>query len=56
MDFQPPETADLANVQALNAAFLDALGPIAIVMIHGAPFTPDLQAPDHKSEWTLPMG
>lgn len=25
MDFQPPETADLANVQALNAAFLDAL-------------------------------
>lgn len=25
MDFQPPEPADLANVRALNAAFLDAL-------------------------------
>lgn len=25
MDFQPPERVDLANVQALNAAFLDAL-------------------------------
>ena len=25
MDFQPPEPADLANVRALNIAFVDAL-------------------------------